>query len=153
MTQEKRNRKSRDVVVEELNEVREGVYVGDFRNENYEDRQYVLIPAKLFSSSPDMIYSSSDGYVGKYLLASAKEDSEFRDELLTAIRDRVNHLSELESQSEEEEALLEALDKISDNKLQVLIKERLDSLNTSGANTDKVMRRMKEAASEIGESV
>ena len=154
MTQNTRNRKSRSVDVEELNEVRDGVYVGEFVNEEGMDRQYVLVPSKIFSGSPDMIYDS-DGYVGKYLIASAKVNTEFHDRLVGAIQNRQDYLAEKVSTSEESQRLREALDATSDETVTATLVQRLKELEGGSESVDEdavkeSIRTLNVALSELG---
>lgn len=107
--EDSRVQKARRIDVQEVFEPREGVYVVDFINENGEQRQRVLIPSKVFSDSPDMIYRAQDGVVGKYLLAAAREHDGIRADLALALEDRQEELDEeiQEAREQVEEAAQE----------------------------------------------
>lgn len=92
--EDSRVQKARRIDVQEVYEPREGIYVVDFVNEQGEERQRVLIPSKIFSDSPDMIYRSNDGVVGKYLLAAARENEAIRADLALALEERQEDLDE-----------------------------------------------------------
>lgn len=131
MSQTQRKNRANDTRVESLDQVREGVYVGDFVNERGERREnVVLIPSKIFSSSEDMLYRSAEGYVGKYLLAAAETDSEFNERLSEAIDDRIEHLESKLEQSDEQKKLREALDTTQDENLQAELVRRLQNLES-----------------------
>jgi hypothetical protein len=108
-----------------------------------------LIPSKIFSSSEDMLYRSADGYVGKYLISAALENSEFSDELYDAVNERRKHLEKKLEFSEEEQNLREALDATSDEATQAALVQRLQNLEgeKEGVDVDAVQEavdRLKE---------
>jgi hypothetical protein len=86
--------KAQRIEVQEVFEPREGVYVGDFVNERGEERQRVLIPSKLFSDNPDVIYRSNEGIIGKYTIAAAREHDGVRADLALALEERQEDLDE-----------------------------------------------------------
>jgi hypothetical protein len=153
MSQTQRKTRASKTTVEELNEVRSGVYVGDFVNERGVRREnVVLIPSKIFSSSEDMVYRSADGYVGKYLLSAARENSEFSDELYDAVNERREYLEGKLEVSEEEQKLREALDVTSDETTQASLVQRLQELeedNVDRQAVQKAVRRLEEVEVEL----
>jgi hypothetical protein len=101
--------KAQRIEVQEVFEPREGVYVGEFVNERGEERRRVLLPSKLFSDNPDMIFRSGDGIVGKYTIAAARENSQIRADLALALEERQGNLDEeiQEAREQVEEATQE----------------------------------------------
>jgi len=92
--EDSRVQKARRIEVQDVFEPRDGVYVADFINEDGEQRQRVLIPSKLFSDNPDVIYRSNKGIVGKYTLAAAREHEGIRADLALALEERQSELDE-----------------------------------------------------------
>jgi hypothetical protein len=99
--EDSRVQKAQRIEVQEVFEPREGVYVGDFVNERGEERQRVLIPSKVFSDSPDMIYRANEGVCGKYLLAAARENDDIRADLALALEERQSKVEEEIQEAEE----------------------------------------------------
>jgi len=89
-----RVQKAQRIDVQQVFEPRDGIYVVDFINEDGESRQRVLIPSKLFSDNPDVIYRSNKGIVGKYTLAAAREHEGIRADLALALEERQQTLDE-----------------------------------------------------------
>lgn len=110
--EDSRVQKAQRIEVQEVFEPREGVYVGDFVNERGEERQRVLIPSKLFSDSPDMIYRANEGIIGKYLIAAARENEAVRADLALALEERQ---SEVEEELQEAEERLQQASEQSNN--------------------------------------
>jgi hypothetical protein len=92
--EDSRVQKARRIEVQEVFEPRDGIYVVDFINEDGEERRRVLIPSKLFSDNPDMIFRSGDGIVGKYTIAAARENDQIRADLALALEERQDELDE-----------------------------------------------------------
>lgn len=92
--EDSRVQKARRIEVQDVFEPRDGIYVVDFINENGEERTRVLIPSKLFSDNPDVIYRSNEGIIGKYTLAAAREHDGVRADLALALEDRQEDLDE-----------------------------------------------------------
>lgn len=126
MREKQRDRieKSEQVTVEDLWEVQEGVFAANMVNDRGEDREKImLVPFRVTSETSDSIHRSE--YVGKYLLACAREDSEFRELLRTGLQFRINKLSEKYRLSVERGQLSEALKATDDRKTVEALYDRI----------------------------
>lgn len=102
---ETRIERAQEVTILEAEELEDGHYRVRARNEDGEERQLLLVPNRLLSSSPDSMYRRDNGIVGKYLLALAQVHDGAREDLLEAIEeqqeDLEDDLSELQAEISE----------------------------------------------------